>query len=142
MPEGSAIYGILYFLFMCAVILAAAYFVTSYISRKSFNRGMNKNLKIVETAALGIDKSLLLVKVGEQYLLLGSTQKNITLLSEIDPENLTLRNTAEVNNNIDGESFEAYMNKLQDENSNAGMNSIKDNLKKLKSIVRGNRTDV
>jgi flagellar protein FliO/FliZ len=142
MPEGSAIYGILYFLFMCAVILAAAYFVTRYISRKSFNRGMNKNLKIVETAALGIDKSLLLVKVGEQYLLLGSTQKNITLLSEIDPENLTLRNTAEVNNNIDGESFEAYMNKLQDENSNAGMNSIKDNLKKLKSIVRGNRTDV
>ena len=140
MAEG--IYGILYFLFMSAVILAAAYFVTRYLSRRSFNHGMNKNLRIVETAALGIDKSLLLVKVGEQYLLLASTQKNITLLSEIDPENLTLGNLAKANNNIDGESFEAYMNKLEDENNNAGMNSIKNNLKKLKSIVRGNRTDV
>ena len=34
------------------------------------------------------------------------------------------------------------MSSFQDENKKIGMNSIKDNLNKLKSIVRGNRTDV
>ncbi|MDD4503220.1 MAG: flagellar biosynthetic protein FliO [Clostridiaceae bacterium] len=142
MNSSSSIYGILYFLFMSAVILAAAYFVTKYLSRKSFNQGKNKNLKIVETAALGIDKSLLLVKVGEQYVLLGSTQKNISLLAVIEPEKLTIGNTSEAYSNLDDESFESYMNNLQAENGRTGMNTINNNLKKLKSIVRGNKTDV
>ncbi|HOE56920.1 MAG TPA: flagellar biosynthetic protein FliO, partial [Bacillota bacterium] len=72
--DSGSIYGILYFLFMSAVILAAAYYVTKYLSRKGFNRGKNKNLKIIESVPLGIDKSLLLIKVGEQYMLIGNSQ--------------------------------------------------------------------
>ncbi|HOM43253.1 MAG TPA: flagellar biosynthetic protein FliO [Bacillota bacterium] len=132
MNTGSAIYGILYFLFMSAVILAAAYYVTRFLSKRSIKNAGNKNLKILEAAPLGFDKSILLVKAGEQYLLLGSTQKSITLLSELDPEKLSI---------ADDESFEAYLNSFQEENK-TGMNSIKNNLNKLKSIVRGNRTDV
>ncbi|HNU80907.1 MAG TPA: flagellar biosynthetic protein FliO [Bacillota bacterium] len=133
MSAGSTIYGILYFLFMSAVILAAAYYATRFLSKRSLRNAGSKNLKIVEAAPLGIDKSILLVKVGEQYLLLGSTQKSITLLTEVDPEKLTVG---------DDESIEVYMSSFQDENKKIGMNSIKDNLNKLKSIVRGNRTDV
>ena len=142
MNTGSAVYGILYFLFMSAVILAAAYYVTKYLSRKGLKQGKNKNLKIVESAALGIDKSLLLVKVGEQYLLLGSTQKNISMLAEIDKEKLTIVNTNELCSDLDDDSIESYVSKLNGENENAGTNSIKHNLIRLKSIVRGSRTDV
>lgn len=142
MGSGSTIYGIFYFLFMSAVILAAAYFVTKYLSTKSFSQVRNKNLKIVETAALGFDKSLLLVRVGEQYLLLGSTQKNISLLAVIEQEKLIIGNKSETYANLDDESFESYMKNLQGENEKPGMNTIKNNLKKLKSIVRGNKTDV
>ena len=142
MSNGSTIYGILYFLFMSAVILVAAYYVTRYLSRKTFNNASNKNLKIVEMSPLGIDKSLLLVKVGEQYMLLGSTQKSITLLSEIDPEKLVVGNAEDVYNNIDDESIESYMNSLKNESIKTGMYSVKNNLKRLKSIVRGNKTDV
>lgn len=138
---GSTIYGILYFLFMSAVILCAAYFATKYIARKGLNRTNNKNLKIIETVPLGIDKSLLLVKVGEQYLLLGSTQKCITLLTEVGKEKLSITDTTEIYNSLNAENIESYMNKLQDEDENSGMNSIKRNLKKLKSIVRGNKID-
>jgi flagellar biosynthetic protein FliO len=84
MSVGDTFYGIFYFLFMSAVILGAAYFVTRYLARRGFNPVANKNLKVIETVPLGIDKSLLLVKVGEQYLLLGSSQKNITLLAAIE----------------------------------------------------------
>jgi len=139
---GSTIYGILYFLFMSAVILGAAYYVTKYLARKGLNPANNKNLKIIETVPLGIDKSILLVKVGEQYLLLGSTQKNISLLTVIEQEKLAVGSTSEVYSNLDGESIESYMDKITDEDIKTGMNSVKHNLNKLKSIVRGNKIDV
>jgi flagellar protein FliO/FliZ len=142
MATSNTVYGILYFLFMSAIILAAAYYVTKYLSKKGLNHGKNKNLKIIETAAIGIDKNLLLVKVGEQYLLLGSTQRNISLLSAIDQEKLTIENANEVYNESDNESYESYLNYFQNENEKTGMNTIKSNLRKLKSIVRGNKTDV
>ncbi len=139
MNAGSTIYGILYFIFMSAVILGAAYYVTKFIARKGLNTSGNKNLKVIETVHLGVDKSLLLVKVGEQYLLLGSTQKTITLLTEVNKEKLTINSTNDICSNMDRESIENYMDRLQGENED--VNSIKRNLNRLKSIVRGNKTD-
>ncbi|MGE5632239.1 MAG: flagellar biosynthetic protein FliO [Caulobacteraceae bacterium] len=136
---GDTVYGIFYFLFMSAVILGAAYYATKFIAKKGYGASNNKNLKVVEMVSLGIDKSLLLVKVGEQYLLLGSSQKNITLLTPVDSEKLNLSNANELYGSIGGENVEAYMNKLDDSGSN--MNTIKQNLNKLKSIVRGNKLD-
>jgi flagellar protein FliO/FliZ len=141
MTVGSTIYGIFYFVFMSAVILGAAYYTTKFLARKGLNPANNKNLKIIETASLGIDKSLLLVKVGEQYLLLGSTQKSITLLTAVEQGKLTLNNASEVYGNIAGENIEAYMDKLEDRSENGNSSSIKHNLNKLKSIVRGNKID-
>lgn len=125
---------------MSAVILGAAYFVTRFIARNGFTASSNKNLKVVESISLGIDKTLLLVKVGEQYLLLGSTQKNISLLTAIDREKLKSVSTVETYNNSEVESFETYMD-MDGGDEGAGMNSVKRNLNKLKSIVRGNKLD-
>ncbi|HPL53064.1 MAG TPA: flagellar biosynthetic protein FliO [Bacillota bacterium] len=137
--DSGSIYGILYFLFMSAVILAAAYYVTKYLSRKGFNRGKNKNLKIIESVPLGIDKSLLLIKVGEQYMLIGNSQKNIFLLSEIDKEKLLVGDISEEYGGLDNENYESYINRIHEKTSAA--NSIKQNLVRLKTIVRGKKTD-
>lgn len=137
---GSTIYGILYFIFMTAVILGAAYYVTRFIAKRGFGASGNRNIKVVESINLGIDKSLLLVKVGEQYMLLGSTQKNITLLAEIDKDKLAIENAVEVYSGLDDESVEAYMNGMNVKEK-AGLSSVKQNLDKLKSIVRGNKID-
>lgn len=137
---GSTMYGILYFVFMSAVILGAAYFVTRFLASKGFKQVNNKNLKIVETINLGIDKSLLLVKVGEQYLLLGSMQKRITMLAEIEQGKLNISSTKEAYSKMNNDSIETFMDELQDNNND--VYSIKQNLNRLKSIVRGNKTDV
>lgn len=136
----NSAYGVLYFLFMLAVVLAAAYYVTRYLSGKGLKKGKNKNLKVVETLPLGFDKSLLLVKAGEQYLLLGSTQKNISFISVIDQEKLAMESSSEVYDNLDDAGIESYIDKLG--SRDAGINTIKQNLIKLKSIVRGNKIDV
>lgn len=138
---GSTLYGIFYFIFMSAIILGAAYYVTKYIAKRGFKASGNKNLKIVESVSLGIDKSLMLVKVGEQYLLLGSTQKSISMLAEIDQKKLNTGNSSGVYGNLDGESAEAYMAELDNEAERPDMTLVKKNLNKLKSIVRGNKSD-
>lgn len=137
---GSTIYGILYFIFMTAVILGAAYYVTRFIAKRGFGMSGNKNIKVVESINLGIDKSLLLVKVGEQYMLLGSTQRSLSLLAEIDKDKLALGNSGEACSSLDDESVEAYLGGMN-VREKASLSSVKQNLDKLKSIVRGNKTD-
>lgn len=137
---GSTIYGILYFIFMTAVILGAAYYVTRFIAKRGLGVSGNKNIKVVESINLGIDKSLLLVKVGEQYMLLGSTQKSISLLAEIDKDKLARENEAAVYSGLEDESVEAYINGMTGKEK-ASLSSVKQNLHKLKSIVRGNKID-
>lgn len=139
---GNTLYGIFYFIFMSVIILGAAYYATRFIAKKGITSMSNKNLKVVETLSLGLDKSLMLVKAGEQYFLLGSTPKGITLLSQLEPEKLSLTNGSELYGNIEGDNIEAYLNELESSRNKTGSsNTIKHNLNKLKSIVRGNKLD-
>jgi flagellar protein FliO/FliZ len=45
---------------------------------------VQKNVRVVETRFLGPKKSLVLVEVGGEYLLLGSTGEGISLIKQID----------------------------------------------------------
>lgn len=43
-------------------------------------------LQVLDRAGVGRDQSLLVVKAGQRYLLLGSTPAGLTLLAELTPE--------------------------------------------------------
>lgn len=151
---GDMLYGVLkfiYFVFICVLILALAYLTTKYIAKKGVSNGKSRNLKIVETLGLGIDKSIMLVKVGEQYFLMANSGKNLTLLTAIEPEKLVLQEANDayqgINKNVD-EYLSSLDNSSLDNNSlsnNTEVNdyfaTVKQNLRKLKSIVRGSKVD-
>ena len=68
---------------LMVIVLGAA---TIYLSRKILPRfsGMTgKNIKVVETVHLGPRKSVHLLKIGNQQILVGSTNENITKLADI-----------------------------------------------------------
>lgn len=146
---GNTIFGFLYFLFMSAVVLGAAYLATRYIAKKGMPGKTNRNLKLVETLTLGLDKSVFLIKAGEKYFLMGNSQKTITLLTEIEADKLNLAQGIDSGSSIHGvgfgeikgESVENYMNKLSADESESELYSVKDNLLKLKSMVRGSRVN-
>ncbi|MEA4896424.1 MAG: flagellar biosynthetic protein FliO [Oscillospiraceae bacterium] len=72
-------------LVLMAAVFAAAYFVSKYVGKHykpSF--GLSKNISVIDSAVVGKDRSLLLVKVGEKALLIGSTPNEFTLLSELE----------------------------------------------------------
>lgn len=79
---------IVYILAFIAVLFASYYCCRLMAS---LQRGLSgsKYMKIEDRLILSRDKSLLVVKVGERYLLIGVTNDNTTLVCELDAEDLT-----------------------------------------------------
>ena len=78
---GSVLLALLCFV----LILYLAYFATKKMGRRlSFKGVRNKNIKIVESVSVGQNKALLIVETAGKTLLVGVTQNEITLVSELD----------------------------------------------------------
>ena len=82
---------------MGSVILTfiAAVFIIylSYVVSKYVGRGMNKNgnshyMRVVDQLMVGQDRYVAVVQAGDKYLLIGVTSQQISLLRELDPEDL------------------------------------------------------
>lgn len=72
-------------------ILYLAYISTKYIGKKySINARGGKNLQIIETLSAGKDSRLVIAKAGNKILLLGMTAQNISLLKELDEDDIQL----------------------------------------------------
>jgi flagellar biosynthetic protein FliO len=77
----------LFYKMMLSVLLVVALGAAAiYVSRKLLPRITNlpgKEVRIVETIHIGPRKTLHLLKIGNQCLLLGSTSENITKLADV-----------------------------------------------------------
>lgn len=71
-------------------IVAAAYFLTKFVGgRARMVRGGASQLKIIERLAFSRDKSVMLVKAGTKYLVLGVSNNQVTLITELREDELT-----------------------------------------------------
>ena len=75
--------GIVGVLLALGSILFLAYVTTRYIGGKSKKASKGNYIQVIETISLGMDKQLLLVKVGEQFVLLSSSGKSIQYMTNI-----------------------------------------------------------
>ena len=82
MPEGLGqtvvIIGV-----MVAVLLAA-YYVTKFLAKKGKRLSQSKHIKVIDQIYLASDKQIALIKVGGKNILVGVTNQNISLISEIN----------------------------------------------------------
>ncbi|WP_039763793.1 MULTISPECIES: FliO/MopB family protein [unclassified Caldicellulosiruptor] len=70
-------------LFAISVLIYLTYFVLKIFSKKTlFKKG--EFIRIVDVLPLSSDSMLILIKVGQKYILLGKTQKSITFLKELE----------------------------------------------------------
>ena len=91
----------LFFKMMLSVLLVVALGVAAiYVSKKLLPKITNlpgKEIRIVETVHLGPRKAVHLLEIGNQRLLIGSTNENVTKLADV-PSTLTDLTAQEVNN--------------------------------------------
>lgn len=135
----GGIWGTMYILFVSLIVVALALIVTRFIGSKYMKTMSGKNITIVESTSLGLDKSLYLVNIGEQYFLISSGGKTITMLSEIDKSNIVNQDKSIIANNIFPEmnSFSKYVNMFKEKFPKETKEIKKDNL----TVTMPNRED-
>ena len=79
------------------VVLWLSYYVTRRLSLVNRKMGFNKNMEIIEVLPLMQGQFLYIVKAGGKYLLLSCSQKgNISLISELDEEQIVVKKDEKV----------------------------------------------
>lgn len=66
------------------LILLTRHFSNRFLGGTSVNRLTSKHIRLVETRYIAPKKSLVLVEVGGEYLLLSSTEDRLSLIKKVD----------------------------------------------------------
>ena len=90
MEYWSQVLSVLSLLAIILLVLAGAWVFTRWAGQNLgggfFAAGRGGRLQVLDRAAVGRDQSVLVVKAGQRYLLLGSTPAGLTLLAELTRE--------------------------------------------------------
>lgn len=71
------------------IVIALAYFTTKWLANYQKGRSYNKNLKIIETLKVSPDKYIQIIACGkDKYIIVGLSKNEVTLLGELDEEQL------------------------------------------------------
>lgn len=89
------------------VILYGAYYVSRILGSAQMKRSKGQNMTVIEVLPVGQQKTLQLVRVGKEYLIIGVTRDRITFVQSIDASGIDL---AESKENI--VPFSSFLNKL------------------------------
>lgn len=70
-------------------VFVGAYYVSKFVGKRYQARcDFSKNLSVLESRNVGKDRALLIVKAANRAFLIGSTPNQITLISELNPDEL------------------------------------------------------
>ena len=93
-------------LLIFVAVVIAAYFTAKYISQRSMKAARSRHMRVTDRLPLSRDKTVYLVKVGDEYYLLGATNQQINVLGK--PE---IEEEEDAGNAKHGPSFAAFMAK-------------------------------
>ncbi len=103
-------YNFLIFVF----VLVLAYYLTKVVANKRMQVLNGKNIKMLEMVSLGVGVSLGIVKVGNKHMLISIGKEKISLLTELDSDDLNFDDVSSMPN------FQEQFKKLL--NTNKGKN--------------------
>lgn len=69
-------------------VLALTFFVTRWVSGYQKGRGSGSNIQLIESAPLTSNKHIQILRIGEKYLAVAVSKDNVTLLTELDEDEL------------------------------------------------------
>jgi len=75
-------------LLVMVVIILVCYYGLRFIGRVRGRGTNNGNLQLVESILVGSQNMVQLVRAGDKYLVIGVTKERVTLLAEVDEEQI------------------------------------------------------
>lgn len=91
-------------------VLAITYFVTRWIGNYQKAQWKNRNMQVVETMRIANNKFIQIVKVAEEYLVIGIGKDSIELLTKLDESSVDALKLPE---DVQMESFQDILKKLR-----------------------------
>lgn len=83
--QGSVLLSLLGGLFLFVLVLVLAWYCSKWLGGRFGFTGAGNAIQVLERVMVGPDRSLLVVRAGEEVLLLGVTPQHIERLGELDP---------------------------------------------------------
>ena len=71
-------------------VLALTFFVTRWVSGYQKTRGAGSNIQLIESASISSNKYIQIVRVGKKYVALAICKDGVTMLTELNEEDLSL----------------------------------------------------
>lgn len=88
-------------------VLAVTFFVTKWTAGYTKKRGTGTNIELIESAPLATNKHIQIVRIGEKYIALAITKDNVSVLTELEMDQL------DINKANAGTSFRDIMSRIK-----------------------------
>jgi flagellar protein FliO/FliZ len=104
-----------YMLLLVVAVSVLAYFTTRLVASAKFGKGGRRNLEILESMGVGTQSFVHVLRVGEQYVLIGVTRGQVNLLTQLDANQLQLPEVGQ------RPSFDSIFAKFQRKDDNSDL---------------------
>ena len=134
---GSQIYGFITIVFILLCLWFLAFIMTKFIGNKSKSSMKSKYMRVVDTMAMGFDKTLYLVKVGEQYIIMCSSQKGFDYICSLNNNFSIKESNDRLDEEISAKGFSKYFDffkPVAEEKNEKNDNDIENNIERLKKL--------
>lgn len=126
------------FLIFCCV-LYLAYIASRFVGKKFSAAGQSKYMKIIDRLSLGLDRNLILVKVGSDYYLFIAGRKEFKMVAKVKIDNTG--EAGDDNETVSGpvfdfrEIFDKYINRDPKKQRRKNETEAEDRDEKLKESI-------
>ena len=139
---GAQFISLLTILIAVGSVMFLAYVMTKFVGKKSSGMMKSKYMKVIDSLSFGFDKTVYLVQVGEQYVLMHMSVKGMEYICSIEPELIkpTIASTPTETTN----SFGKYFDFFKTENKNRvdlskKDNEVNENIRRLKEMFNNKK---
>jgi len=132
--------GFLTILFVLGCVCFLAYVMTKFVGKRSMNIMKSKYMKVVDSLSMGFDRTIYLVKVGQQYVLMYSSTKGFEFICNIDSNMVNENLLGETTSNENGFSkyFDFFKPGKIDEYKKEE-NSVNKNVDRLRDLFNNKK---
>lgn len=92
------------------IVLGLSFFTTKWISNIQKKQSFHKNIEVIETFKITTNKYIQIVRTGEKYLVIAIGKDNISMLTQLEKEELTLT----LGEEVPQKSFSEILDKLKE----------------------------
>lgn len=132
---GAQFISLLTILIAVGSVMFLAYVMTKFVGKRSSGMIKSKYMKVIDTLSFGFDKTIYLVQIGEQFVLMHMSVKGMEFICNIEPE--LIRPTISSAPADSEKSFGKYFDFFKTENkfnAQKNGNEVNENIKRLRDM--------